>query len=71
MGSLPGLKQRARGDHSSRTVTCPRCDSDMMAAVREPLPSQRKVRPESASIHVVRLAVWRCLTCGVERPRFS
>jgi hypothetical protein len=69
--TLRGFNATAAGRHSSRAVPCPRCGNVMTAAVREPLASQLKVRVESASARIVRLAVWRCLTCGVESPRFS
>jgi hypothetical protein len=72
MNLHPGL-QNNEPPRSPLTVPCPRCDSEMIAAVREPLASQLKVRAGrgAAPVTTLRLAVWRCVTCGVESPRFS
>jgi hypothetical protein len=72
MNLHPGV-QNSDTPRSPLTVPCPRCDSEMIAAVREPLASQLKVRPGSppAPGTTMRLAVWRCVTCRVESPRFS
>lgn len=56
---------------SPLTVPCPRCDSEMIAAVREPRPAQLKAPAEGATLAAIRLAVWRCITCGVESPRVT
>jgi hypothetical protein len=53
-----------------QTVPCPRCDSEMIATVREANASQPQVRPNREAISTTGLAVWRCITCGVYSPRF-
>lgn len=53
------------------TVPCPRCQSEMIAAVREPRAAQLKAPLDFVTMARMRLAVWRCITCGVESPRFS
>ena len=47
---------------------CPRCRTDMVPAVRGPKHSAVIGTQPS---RLVQLAVWRCESCGIERPRFD
>jgi len=51
--------------------TCPRCQIPMQAAERESKRRDMSIRVGDPSLPPIALPVFRCPTCGIERPRLS
>jgi hypothetical protein len=55
--------------HASETPPCPRCQTTMASAFREPPRSELNLRVGSPPPPRHPLKVWLCAQCGIEQPR--